>query len=87
MATDVHSPAPIRLRRRPKLTRRVVGGFYLSMGGVHLGIVAADPNFYRPFAEGAMFEFVRSGWSVVFMAHPSVWGLVIAAGETMSASS
>ena len=23
------------------------------------------------------------GWSVVFMAHPSVWGLVIAAGETM----
>lgn len=84
MTTDIHTgqQVPIRLRRRPRLTRRVVGGFYLSMGGVHLGIVAANPAFYAPFAHSAHFEFVRSGWSQIFMANPAVWGLALAAGET-----
>ena len=84
MTTDIHTghPALIRLPRRLTLTRRVVGGFYLSMGGVHLGIVAANPLFYAPFAQSAHFEFVRSGWSQIFMAHPAIWGLALAAGET-----
>jgi hypothetical protein len=51
------------------------------MGGVHVGVVAANTETYRHFADGALFGFVRSGWAGVFMAHPAVWGLLLAAGE------
>lgn len=54
---------------------------FLAMGGVHLGIVAADPTVYRHFADGALFPIVRTGWSEIFMANPSVSGLVMTAGE------
>lgn len=60
----------------------VVGGFFLSMGGVHLGVVAADPETYRHFADAGLFEFVREGWQDIFMAHPAVFGLLLMAGET-----
>jgi hypothetical protein len=63
-----------------------VGGFFLTMGGVHVGIVAGDPQTYRHFADGALFGFVRTGWVDVFMAHPAVWGLVLAAGEVVMGS-
>ena len=61
----------------------VVGGFYLSMGGVHLGLVAADPQTYRHFADAGLFAFVRDGWQDVFMVHPAVYGLLLAVGETV----
>ena len=57
------------------------GGFYLAMGGIHVGLVSADTETYRRFADGALFGFVRTGWADVFMAHPAVWGLALAAGE------
>lgn len=50
------------------------------MGGVHLGIVAADTGFYRHFADGALFSFVRHGWADVFMVTPVFWGLCLALG-------
>jgi hypothetical protein len=53
------------------------------MGGVHIGIVAADTETYRHFADGALFGFVRTGWAEVFMANPMVWGLLLAAGEIL----
>lgn len=68
------------------LTRRgrlVVGGFFLSTGGVHLGIVAASTVFYTHFADHAVFGFVRDGWSDVFMAEPVFWGLCLFLGETL----
>ena len=71
------------LPSRTSLPRTVVGGFYLSMGGVHLGIVAADAQFYRSFADQALFAFVRDGWADIFMAHPRLWGLAMVAGETI----
>lgn len=61
----------------------MVGGFYLSMGGVHLGIVAADPETYRHFADSGLFGFVREGWQDIFMSSPEVFGLLLAAGETI----
>lgn len=61
--------------------RSVVGGFYLTMGGVHLGLVAARPQVYRHFADRALFGFVVDGWHSVFMASPVVWGLCLMAGE------
>jgi len=59
----------------------VVGGFYLCMGGVHIGLVSADPEVYRHFADDALVGFVRDGWRDVFMAQPAVFGLLLAAGE------
>ena len=59
----------------------IAGGFYLSMGGVHVGIVAADTGTYRHFADGALFGFVRTGWADMFMAHPAIWALLLAAVE------
>lgn len=71
------------MRRHPQLARTIVGGFFLSMGGVHLGIVFADPQTYRHFADAALLPFVRDGWADVFMAAPVAWGLGLCAGETV----
>ena len=59
----------------------VVGGFYLTMGGVHLGLVAAEPETYRRFADAGLFAFVREGWQEIFMAYPEVFGMLLMAGE------
>jgi hypothetical protein len=66
--------------RRPA-GREVVGGFYLVMGGVHLGLVSADAEVYRHFADHGLLPVVRTGWQEIVMAHPAVWGLVLMAGE------
>lgn len=60
----------------------VVGGFFISMGGVHVGLVAADTDIYRPFADAGLFAFVRDGWQDIFMASPVFFGLMLAAAET-----
>lgn len=73
-----HLPLPAR---RSEVARTAVGGFYLAAGGVHVGIVATDPATYAPFADQALFAFVRDGWSEVFMAAPVLWGLALALGE------
>ncbi|MBG6191591.1 hypothetical protein IWX64_002556 [Arthrobacter sp. CAN_A212] len=67
--------------RRRGLTRKVVGGFFLFTGGIHLGIVAADPQFYAAFANEAVFPLVTEAWHQVFMAQPAAWGLALAVGE------
>src|SRR3954454_17336462 len=63
--------------------RTAVGGFFLVMRGVHLGLVAADPQIYRGFADDALFPFVRDGWRDVVMADPAVWGLLLMGGEIL----
>lgn len=63
--------------------RLVVGGIFLSTGGVHLGIVSASTAFYTHFADDALVGFVRDGWSDVFMATPVFWGLCLFLGETL----
>jgi hypothetical protein len=59
----------------------IVGGFYVTMGGVHLGIVADDPETYRHFADGALFAFISDAWQDIFMPHAAVFGLLLMAGE------
>jgi hypothetical protein len=63
--------------------RSVVGGFFLMMAGVHLGIVASDPETYRDFAQGGLFAFVRDGWTEIVMARPEVYGLLLMTGEAV----
>ena len=61
--------------------RSIVGGFFLTMGGVHIGLVSADTEIYRHFADGALIPGLSTLWQDVFMAHPAVWGLLLAAFE------
>jgi hypothetical protein len=70
-----------RASRTGRLGRSVVGGFFLVMGGVHLGLVSADPQVYQHFADHGLFGFVRTGWQDIVMAAPSVYGLLLMAGE------
>src|SRR4051812_649723 len=67
--------------RPSRLGRSVVGGFFLVMGGVHLGLVSADPQVYQHFADHGLFGFVRSGWQDIVMAAPAVYGLLLMAAE------
>ena len=70
-------------RTRASVVHRFVGGFYLVMGGINAGIVAADPETYRTFADGAFWPFVTDAWRDVVMAHPVPWVLALAAGEVV----
>lgn len=76
------SPAAVPSgRTRASAVRRFVGGFYLVSGGVNAGIVVADPETYRTFADESFWPFVTDAWQSVVMAHPVAWILALAAGE------
>lgn len=77
----VPGPTAAPTRAAGTRVRLLVGGFFLTMAGVHLGIVAAGPSAYRHFADAGLFGFVRTGWAEVFMAAPAFWGLCLFAGE------
>jgi hypothetical protein len=66
--------------------RTVVGAFFLVMGGVHLGLVSADPQVYDEFAARSSLGFVRDGWDQIVMAEPRMWGLLLMAGEVVLGS-
>ena len=67
----------------PARLRAFVGGFFVWTSGIHVGIVAAGPDFNRGFADGAVVPGVRTAWHEVFMAAPVAWGLTLAAGELL----
>lgn len=73
--------APSPTFRRPPGPTIAVGAFFACMGGVHIGLVAADPQFYGPFADGSSWAWVRAAWAEVFMADPAAWGLFAAGLE------
>ena len=73
--------SPERTTSAARRVRRFTGCLFLFTSGIHVGLVAADPQFYRPFADQALVGFVRTGWSEIFMANPVLWGLMLAAGE------
>jgi hypothetical protein len=64
---------------------RYVGWLFLWTSGIHVGIVAADPAFYRHFADGALLPGLAAAWTSTFMAHPAASGLVVAGGEAVLA--
>jgi hypothetical protein len=84
MATTVLPAAASLPRADPSRSARgrlVVGGFFLVMGGVHLGLVSADAQVYQHFADHGLFSFVRDGWRDIVMARPEVYGLLLMVGE------
>lgn len=71
---------PATVRRPPGFTV-AAGAFYTCMAGVHVGIVATDPQAYATFAQASLWSWVRTAWQEVFMAHPTLWGLFAAGLE------
>jgi hypothetical protein len=63
--------------------RTVVGGFFLMMAGVHLGLVATDPQVYATFADRSELPFVRDAWHDVVMAAPVLWISLLLVGEAV----
>src|SRR3954447_15537116 len=79
------SPADmLAVPRIPIIGRRVVAALFLWSGGIHVGLLSADPEIYRRFADRALFPFVRDGWAEVFMAQPRAWALALAFAETVT---
>lgn len=80
-----YQPARVAGTHPPRTTviRRFVGGFYLVMAGINAGIVAADPQTYRTFADGSFWPFVANTWRDVVMDHPAAWLLALALGEML----
>ena len=62
-------------------TRLCIGGFFLVMAGINIGIVVGDAEVYRHFADQGLFSLVRSGWLDIVMAAPGVWIGLLAVGE------
>ena len=58
-----------------------VGCFYLCMAGVHVGLVASNPQVYDGFGQDGLFAFVRDGWDSVFMSTPVLWASLLLMGE------
>jgi hypothetical protein len=81
VATTYAPSVDTPVHERAAVGRMLVGGFFLVMGGVHLGLVSADPQVYRHFADHGLFAFVRDGWQSIVMAAPAVYGLLLMAGE------
>jgi hypothetical protein len=79
---QIHVLGAHRDDRRTKLGLSLIGGMYLVTAGIHIGIVAANAQQYRHFADAAL-PWVHTAWREVFMANPSAWGLAVAAGELM----
>lgn len=73
-------PGTARQRRTTGLPGQIVGGSFLFTGGIHLGIVAAGPEFYRHFADEALLPFITSAWRDVFMVNAALWGLALSLG-------
>src|SRR5215210_5560048 len=73
--------AETREHTRASDVRRFVGGFFLVMGGINAGIVAADPETYRTFADGSFWPVVTRTWHDVVMTQPLPWFLLLAGGE------
>lgn len=68
--------------------RAVYWGFLALFGVgafVHLGLALFSPDSYQPFADEALFGWVYDGWQNVFMAAPTLWALVLGAGELLVA--
>ncbi|WP_350275688.1 hypothetical protein [Kribbella sp. HUAS MG21] len=64
--------------------RATLWGFVALFGsgaGVHTFLALTTPRSYEGFADAALFDWTRDAWQSVFMAHPTLWALLLATGE------
>lgn len=76
-------PATHRIVHVPgrRVTRGALGGFFLVMAGINIGLVIGDSEVYRHFADRGLFSFVQNRWLDIVMAAPGAWIGLLAAGE------
>jgi hypothetical protein len=48
---------------------------------VHVYLALTTPDSYRGFADAALFSWVYNGWQNIFVTHPTLWALLLAAAE------
>ena len=64
--------------------RAIHWGFIALFGSgaaVHFVLALTTPQSYRPFADDALFDWVYDGWQNIYMAHPTLWALLLAVAE------
>ncbi|TCC16048.1 hypothetical protein [Kribbella sindirgiensis] len=64
--------------------RAILWGFttlFASGAAIHVTLALATPSSYDGFADAALFGWVQRGWENIFMAHPTMWALLLAAAE------
>jgi len=71
------------ISRRLRRAASAIGGFYLITGGINVGLAVARPHIYDPFADRALFDWVRAAWRTTFATHPAPWAGALAAGEVL----
>jgi hypothetical protein len=54
---------------------------FTSGSGIHAFLALTTPRSYDGFADAALFGWTHTAWQQVFMSHPTLWALVLAAGE------
>lgn len=80
---DLSEGVPRTERRWPPGFTVAAGAFYTCMAGVHLGIVAADPQEYATMPSDSPWGFVKTAWADIFMANPQFWGMFAAGLEIL----
>ena len=74
---------PSTVSRRLNRFTEVLGGFYLTMAGINIGLAVGDPQKYDSFAHAAHFDWVSQAWQAIFMAQPAVWATLLGVGEVL----
>ncbi len=54
---------------------------FASGAGIHTVLALTTPRSYDGFADAALFTWTTEAWRNIFMAHPSLWALLLAGGE------
>ncbi|MFG1912595.1 hypothetical protein [Kribbella sp. NPDC048928] len=66
------------------LWRAIHWGFttlFAAGAGVHVLLALTTPHSYDGFADAAFFAWIHDAWQNIFMSHPTVWALFLAATE------
>jgi hypothetical protein len=64
--------------------RAILWGFvalFATGSAIHVVLALTNPQSYDGFADMAFFNWTTDAWQNVFMAHPTLWALALAAGE------
>lgn len=64
--------------------RAILWGFvalFASGAAIHTVLALTTPDSYDGFADTAFFGWTTDAWQNIFMAHPTLWALLLAAAE------
>ncbi|TDO58801.1 hypothetical protein EV651_10976 [Kribbella sp. VKM Ac-2571] len=64
--------------------RAIRWGFVALFGsgaGIHAVLAVTTPRSYDGFADAAFFNWTTDAWQNIFMAHPTLWALLLAGSE------